>query len=93
VYVLNYCPDCGARLAVPELPPERVASQVCSACGAVHFRNAKPCAGALVVRDGRLPLGRRAVEPARGRWGIPGGFLNPWEHPATAAVRDGCSCL
>jgi ADP-ribose pyrophosphatase YjhB (NUDIX family) len=63
-------------------------SQTCSACGAVHFRNAKPCAGALVVRDGRVLLGRRAVEPARGCWDIPGGFLNPWEHPADAAIRE-----
>jgi 8-oxo-dGTP diphosphatase len=33
-------------------------------------------------------LGRRAIEPARGCWDIPGGFLNPWEHPAEAAVRE-----
>jgi ADP-ribose pyrophosphatase YjhB (NUDIX family) len=63
-------------------------SQTCSACGAVHFRNAKPCAGALVVRDGRVLLGRRAVAPARGCWDIPGGFLDPWEHPADGAVRE-----
>ena len=63
-------------------------SQTCFGCGAVHFRNAKPCAGALVVRDGRVLLGRRVVEPARGCWDIPGGFLNPWEHPADGAVRE-----
>jgi 8-oxo-dGTP diphosphatase len=54
----------------------------------VHYRNAKPCAGAVVVRDGRVLLGRRAVEPALGAWDIPGGFLEPWEHPAECAVRE-----
>jgi 8-oxo-dGTP diphosphatase len=33
-------------------------------------------------------LGRRAIEPARGMWDIPGGFLHAWEHPADAAVRE-----
>jgi ADP-ribose pyrophosphatase YjhB (NUDIX family) len=88
VYVFRYCPDCGGRLIPPDPPAERVVSQVCPTCATEHFRNAKPCAGALVIRDGRALLGRRAIEPARGRWDIPGGFLNPWEHPADAAVRE-----
>ena len=28
------------------------------------------------------------MEPCRGCWDIPGGFLNPWEHPADCAVRE-----
>ena len=88
VYVLRYCPDCGQDLAPPDVPTERVVSRTCPACGAMHFRNAKPCAGALVVRNGRVLLGRRALDPARGCWDIPGGFLDPWEHPAHGAVRE-----
>jgi len=84
----RYCPDCGHPLPPPSQPPERLRSQPCSACGAVHFRNAKPCAGALVVRNGKVLLGRRAIEPSRGSWDIPGGFLDPWEHPADAATRE-----
>jgi ADP-ribose pyrophosphatase YjhB (NUDIX family) len=88
VYAFRYCPDCGARLDPVEDSDGRLVSQTCRSCGAVHFRNAKPCAGALVVRDGRVLLGRRATEPARGVWDIPGGFLNPWEHPIEAALRE-----
>ena len=40
------------------------------------------------MRDGKVLLGRRAIEPARGQWDIPGGFLEPWEHPEDAAVRE-----
>jgi ADP-ribose pyrophosphatase YjhB (NUDIX family) len=87
VYTFRFCPDCGDPLT-PPAPETNVVSQICSRCNAVHFRNAKPCAGALVVRDGRVLLGRRAVEPAKGHWDIPGGFLEPWEHPADAAVRE-----
>jgi 8-oxo-dGTP diphosphatase len=85
MYCFRFCPDCGQRLPPA---PARFLAQTCPACGAVHYRNAKPCAGALVVRDGRLLLGRRAAEPGRGRWDIPGGFLEPWELPAAAAARE-----
>src|SRR5438105_4240038 len=86
MYAFRFCPDCGSEL--PAVSTERLISQTCHGCGAVHWRNAKPCAGALVVRDGRVLLGRRAIEPARGAWDIPGGFLEPWESPADAAVRE-----
>jgi ADP-ribose pyrophosphatase YjhB (NUDIX family) len=65
-----------------------VSEQVCPACGAVHFRNAKPCAGGIIERDGRVLLGRRNREPYLDWWDIPGGFLEPWEDPADAAVRE-----
>src|SRR3954452_9881081 len=86
MYAFRFCPDCGAELL--PVDARRLLSQSCAACGAVHWRNAKPCAGALVVHNGRVLLGRRAVEPARGAWDIPGGFLEPWELPADAAVRE-----
>ena len=86
MYAFRFCPDCGTELPIVEA--ERLLSQTCPRCFAVHWRNAKPCAGALVVRDGQVLLGRRAVDPAKGAWDIPGGFLDPWELPADAAVRE-----
>ena len=88
MYVFRFCPDCGSPLPPPEDASGRLSAQVCSACGSIHFRNAKPCAGALVVRDGQVLLGRRAIEPGLGLWDIPGGFLEPWEHPADGAARE-----
>ena len=61
---------------------------VCRACGAEHWRNAKPCAGGLVTRDGCLLLVRRAIEPWQGFWDIPGGFCDGNEHPEAAVVRE-----
>ena len=78
---MNHCPACGALLA--HRPPVR-----CPACGAEHWRNAKPCAGVLIVRDGRLLLLRRNAEPWLGWWDIPGGFCDPEEHPIDCAVRE-----
>jgi 8-oxo-dGTP diphosphatase len=41
-----------------------------------------------VVRDGRVLLVRRAIQPALGQWDIPGGFLEADEHPEAGAVRE-----
>lgn len=76
-----HCSDCGA--ALPHDPPV-----TCPACGGQHWRNAKPCAGALVVREGCLLLVRRGMEPWEGRWDIPGGFCDENEHPMVAAARE-----
>jgi 8-oxo-dGTP diphosphatase len=78
---VNFCPVCGNRLSGK--PPLE-----CPRCGTQHWRNAKPCAGALVVRDGRLLLLRRANEPWFGRWDIPGGFCDAEEHPMATAARE-----
>jgi 8-oxo-dGTP diphosphatase len=76
-----YCSVCGKKL--PGRPPV-----TCGACGAQHWRNAKPCAGALITRDGRLLLLRRNMEPWFGMWDIPGGFCDAEEHPMVTAARE-----
>jgi 8-oxo-dGTP diphosphatase len=79
--MIRFCSACGAR--VDGEPPLR-----CPACGVPHWRNAKPCAGALVERDGAVLLVRRAHDPWRGCWDIPGGFCEPDELPAATAARE-----
>jgi 8-oxo-dGTP diphosphatase len=79
--VIVYCSHCGARL--DEEPPT-----TCRACGTSHWLNPKPCGGALLVSDGKLLLARRAIEPWRGCWDIPGGFCDQREHPRDAAERE-----
>lgn len=76
-----FCSVCGGKLQ--GRPPV-----TCPACGARHWRNAKPCAGALIMRDGRLLLLRRNIEPWLGVWDIPGGFCEADEHPITTAARE-----
>ena len=81
-----FCPRCGGSLL--QIHVEERERQVCSRCGRIHYRNAKPCACVLVVQDGRVLLVRRAIEPFYGYWDIPGGFLEADEHPAAGAVRE-----
>jgi ADP-ribose pyrophosphatase YjhB (NUDIX family) len=78
-----FCPFCAARLGA--LVGSR---QDCPGCGRPFFHNAAPCV-AVVVTDGRrVLLARRAVEPARGMWDLPGGFCGADEEPEAAVVRE-----
>jgi ADP-ribose pyrophosphatase YjhB (NUDIX family) len=48
-----------------------------------------PCVGGLAYDDsGRLLLVRRANEPGRGLWSLPGGRVEPGEDDAAALVRE-----
>lgn len=44
--------------------------------------------GAVVVRDGRALIVRRAHEPRKGQWSLPGGLLDLGESLADAARRE-----
>ena len=81
----RFCPMCGAFLGPPA---EGGIEQDCLACGTAFYHNAKPCAGAFVVRDGQVMLVRRGIGPYKGYWDIPGGFLSPDEHPEAGAARE-----
>jgi ADP-ribose pyrophosphatase YjhB (NUDIX family) len=85
---IRFCYRCGGLLRSISRPDDSRRRQLCTICGRIHYRNAKPCAGALVERDGRLLLVKRAIEPYRGCWDIPGGFLEADEHPEVGAVRE-----
>jgi ADP-ribose pyrophosphatase YjhB (NUDIX family) len=78
----TYCPRCRTDL-------ERGVGVVrCPACGFEAWAHSVPGAQALVERDGRVLLGRRAHDPSAGLWDIPGGFLDEGEHPLDGLRRE-----
>lgn len=78
----RFCPRCAA----PTEPGERNVS--CPSCGFVAWANSVPAVQALVERDGKLLLARRAIEPQRGMWDLPGGILEEGEHPRDGLRRE-----
>lgn len=77
------CPRCGATLEGDE---GRLA---CAGCGSVYYANSAPTVCGLVEdADGRLLLGRRAIEPYRGMWDTLGGFLHEGEDVLDGLRRE-----
>jgi ADP-ribose pyrophosphatase YjhB (NUDIX family) len=83
---MNYCPRCAHPLE------DRCVfgrtRRVCPSCDFIFWREHKVAAAAVVVRDGKVLLVRRTMSPGRGRWTIPGGFVEFDEDPGDAVVRE-----
>jgi ADP-ribose pyrophosphatase YjhB (NUDIX family) len=60
----------------------------CADCGFVAYENPKIVAGSVVSVDGRILLCRRAIEPRRGYWTIPAGYMELGETVEEAARRE-----
>ena len=62
--------------------------KICDNCGFVAYENPKIVVGSVVRHDGRILLCRRAIEPRRGFWTIPAGYLELNETPEDGALRE-----
>ncbi len=61
---------------------------VCDACGYVAYENPKVVVGSVVAHEGQVLLCRRAIEPGRGLWTLPAGYLELGETAAEGARRE-----
>lgn len=86
--LVRFCIRCASevRAAVPEGDDRE--RPVCSSCGFVHYVNPRVVAACIVEEAGSILMCRRAIEPMRGRWTIPGGYLELDESTAEGAVRE-----
>lgn len=83
----KYCPVCGRELEIRFL--EEKERDYCPACEVIHYHNPVPSVGVVITDDqGRLLLTKRSVEPAKGEWCLPGGFIEMGEDPLDTVVRE-----
>jgi ADP-ribose pyrophosphatase YjhB (NUDIX family) len=61
---------------------------VCATCGHIDYQNPKIVVGSVVVHAGRVLLCRRAIEPRRGFWTLPAGYLELGETAEEGARRE-----
>lgn len=61
---------------------------VCGSCGYIAYENPKVVVGAVVAEGQRVLLCRRAIEPRRGFWTLPAGYLEMGETAEEGALRE-----
>ena len=61
---------------------------VCDACGFIHYFNPRIIAGCLPTYGDKVLLCRRAIEPRKGYWTLPAGFMENGETTEQAALRE-----
>ncbi len=61
---------------------------VCGQCGFVLYDNPKVIVGAVCTWEGRYLLCRRGIEPRRGFWTMPVGYMELHETTEQGALRE-----
>ncbi len=86
-FCINFCRLCGGK--VEEKIIEDRKRKLCKRCGTINYENPIP-AVAVVARNkkGEILLIKRKVEPQKGFWALPSGFIEIDEAPEAAALRE-----
>lgn len=85
---MKYCSICSAPVSLKIPAGDNRERFVCSECGTIHYQNPHIIAGAIPVFEDKVLLCKRAIEPRKGFWTLPAGFMENGETTSEAARRE-----
>ena len=85
---IQHCRVCGTPTVYRVPADDNRERAVCSACGEIHYENPLNVVGTVPVWGDQVLLCRRAIEPRRGLWTLPAGFMELGESTADGALRE-----
>ena len=89
ITTMNYCSQCGhGPLDFRQPEGDNRKRYICSNCNTVHYQNPKIVAGCLAFYEGKVLLCRRGIEPRKGKWNFPAGFMENKETVKEGAARE-----
>ncbi|WP_424769454.1 NUDIX domain-containing protein [Paenibacillus sp. sgz302251] len=80
----KFCMTCGHELETRDV--DGTMRRACTSCSFVHWGSYSIGVGALIVKDDKILLVRRAQEPGKGYWTNPGGYIEQFE-PIEATIQ------
>ncbi len=86
---IKHCRDCGSTV-VYRIPDDGDTKEraICTSCQIVHYENPLNVVGTVPHLDDRVLLCKRNIEPRRGKWTLPAGFMELGETAAQGATRE-----
>ena len=85
---MKFCSTCGQAVQKRIPPGDNRERFVCVACDAIHYQNPRIIAGCVPTWDDKVLLCRRSIEPRKGYWTLPCGFLENGETVEQGAARE-----
>ncbi len=86
---MNFCSNCGSSNLKKVIPAgDNRKRIVCDNCNRIHYSNPKIVTGCLPVWGDQVLLCKRAIEPCKGLWNIPAGYLENHETVEAGAKRE-----
>ncbi len=85
---IKHCRACGAQAHYRVPVDDNRERAVCSACDTIHYENPLNVVGTLPVWGDQVLLCMRNIEPRKGKWTLPAGFMELGESSAAGALRE-----
>ena len=85
---IKHCRACGGEVLYRTPADDNRDRATCTVCETIHYENPLNVVGTLPVWEDRVLLCRRNIEPRRGLWTLPAGFMELGESTAEGAVRE-----
>lgn len=85
---MKFCSHCGSPVTLQVPADDDRPRHVCSACGAIHYQNPKLVVGSIPVWENQILMCRRDIDPRKGYWTLPAGYLENGETAADGARRE-----
>ena len=87
--LIKHCRACGSAVLY-RLPDDGDTKEraVCSTCHLVHYENPLNVVGTVPYLGQRVLLCKRNIEPRKGKWTLPAGFMELGESTAQGAARE-----
>ena len=86
---IQHCKQCGAKV-VYRLPDDGDTKEraVCTVCHTVHYENPLNVVGTVPYWGQKVLLCKRNIEPRKGKWTLPAGFMELDETTSEGAARE-----
>ena len=85
---MKYCPHCGNETQSQVPNGDNRYRDVCGTCDTIHYQNPRIIAGCIPVWEDKVLLCKRAINPRKGFWTLPAGFMELGETTEQAAIRE-----
>lgn len=86
---MNYCSNCGSDKIVKKTPEDdHRLRYVCNNCDNIYYENPRIVVGTIPIFNNKVLLAKRGIEPQKGKWNLPAGFLEMDETSEQGALRE-----
>jgi ADP-ribose pyrophosphatase YjhB (NUDIX family) len=86
---IKHCKNCGTAVIYRQPDDGDTKNRaVCPACNTVHYENPLNVVGTVPMWGDKVLLCKRNIEPRKGKWTLPAGFMELEETASEGAARE-----
>ena len=87
-YSMIFCSNCGNSTKKLKIEGDSIKRDVCTVCNFINYINPKIIVGSLPIKNDLILLCKRDIEPSKGKWTFPSGFMELGESLEDGAKRE-----